>query len=63
MLNCKNENCENVEVKVAAQTGSIYMIYRKHKVKNGTDYKQAPIIVRFYGPILLNLIGQLSEKL
>ena len=38
-------NCENVEVKVAAKTGSIYMMYREYKVKDGADYKEAPIIV------------------
>ena len=38
-------NCENVEVKVAAKTGSIYMMYREYKVKDGADYKVAPIIV------------------
>ena len=45
MLNCIALNCKNVEVKVAAQAGSIYMIYREQKVKVGSDYKEAPIAV------------------
>ena len=45
MLSCELQNCKNVEVKVAAQAGSIYMIYREQKVKVGSDYKEAPIAV------------------
>ena len=63
MLNCKNKNCENVEVNVAAKTGSIYTMYREHQVKDGAGYKEAPIIVSICCQILSKLIGQFSEKM
>ena len=64
MLNCKNKNCENVEVNVAAKTGSIYTMYREHQDKDGARYKDAPIIVSTCCcQILPKLIGQFSEKL
>ena len=64
MLDCKDKNCENVEVNVAAQTGSIYTMYREHKEKDGAGYIEAPIIVSiYYCQIFPKLIGLFSEKL
>ena len=48
MPRCKHPNCKNVGVKVAAKTGSIYMMWREYKVKDGADYKEAPTIVSIH---------------
>ena len=46
MPNCKN--CNDIELTVAAKEGSIYMMYREYKVKEGAVFKMSPIIVRIY---------------
>ena len=45
MPSCEGDNCNDVEVKFAAKLGSPYLIYRDYKVKEGDEYKLAPIIV------------------
>ena len=45
MPSCEDSNCSDVEVKFAAKLGSPYLIYRDYKVKEGNEYKLAPIIV------------------
>ena len=45
MPSCEGSNCNDVEVKFAAKLGSPYLIYRDYKVKEGEEYKLAPIIV------------------
>ena len=48
MPGCKGSNCKEVEVKVAAQEGSIYMMYREYRVQDGADNKTSSIIVSIY---------------
>ena len=50
MPSCKDyKDCKDVEVKVAAKSGSPYMIYRMYKVKDGSEYITSPIIVSIFG--------------
>ena len=48
MPNCKDSICTDVEVQVASKEGSIYMMYREAKIKEGEDYILAPIIVSIF---------------
>ena len=48
MPGCKGSNCKDVEVKVAAQEGFIYMMYREYRVQEGADSKPSSIIVSIY---------------
>ena len=48
MPNCKDSICRDVEVQVASKEGSIYMMYREAKIKEGEDYILAPIIVSIF---------------
>ena len=49
MARCEDSNiCTDVEVQVASQEGSIYMMYRDAKINDGDNYIETPIIVSIF---------------
>ena len=67
MPHCEGSICTNVEVQVASQEGSIYMMHRQAKIIVGDDYIEAPIIVSIfcirYCTVTTRLTTHFSEKL